>query len=103
MILTKFEIFASVSSDELAVANEKLPVPVSHIRMDYPFNPKEGDFEVFKIDEATDVHSLISAIRKVMKDEYSAGHCTAPHSVEDYVIELVEIHPNNLATVYIGS
>lgn len=80
-----------------------LTVPVTYIRMDYPFPVERGDFNVYKIPEAKTWGELLTETIKVFQREYNAGKNAAPHALEDFVIERVDIHPNNLATVIIGS
>lgn len=82
---------------------KELAVPVTHIRMDYPFPVERGDFNVYKIPEAKTWGELLTETIKVFQREYNAGKNAAPHALEDFVIEPIEIHPNNLATVIIGS
>lgn len=78
-------------------------VPVKFIRMDYPFPVKHGSYNVYPIPEAHTWGELLTETIKVFQREYNAGKNAAPHGLEDYIIESVEIHPNNSATVIIGS
>ena len=82
---------------------KELAVPVVRIRMDYPFPVESGDFNVYSIPEAKTWGELLTEIIKVFQREYNAGKNAAPHALEDFVIEPIDIHPNNLATVMIGS
>lgn len=82
---------------------KELAVPVKHIRMDYPFPVESGDFNVYRIPEVKTWGELLTETIKVFQREYNAGKNAAQHALEDFVIERVDIHPNNLATVIIGS
>ena len=82
---------------------KELAVPVVRIRMDYPFPVESGDFNVYSIPEAKTWGELLTEIIKVFQREYNAGKNATPYALEDFVIEQIDIHPNNLATVLIGS
>ena len=83
--------------------NKTLEVPVKYIRMDYPFPVEHGSFNVYEIPEARTWGELLTETIKVFQREYNAGKNAAPHGLEDYIIEPIEIHPNNSATIIIGS
>lgn len=84
--------------------NGKLPYAVTNIRMDYPFKIEGGgSYNVYKIAPANTWGELLTEIIKVFQREYEAGKTVAPHVLSDYVIECVDVHPNDLVTVLIGS
>ena len=83
--------------------NKTLAVPVKYIRMDYPFPVERGSFNVYQIPEAHTWGELLTETIKVFQREYNAGKNATFHGLEDFIIEPIEIHPNNLATVLIGS
>lgn len=84
--------------------NEELPHPVTNIRMAYPFEIEgNGSYNVYKIAPAKTWGELLTETIKVFQREYNAGKATAPHQIGDYVIERVDVHPNDLATICIGS
>ena len=83
--------------------NEVLPCKVTDIRMNYPFEVERGDFNVYKIAPAKTWGELLTETIKVFQREYEAGKAIAPHVLSDYIIERVDIHPNNIATIGIGS
>ena len=98
----------SLDTLDLSEANvdvtKELAVPVTFIRMDYPFLVERGDFNVYKIPEAKTWGELLTETIKVFQREYNADKkVQAMHTLEDYIIEPITIHPNNLATVCIGS
>ena len=85
-------------------AEQALLQPVEFIRMDYPFEvTPPASYNVYKIPVAKTWGELVKAIKEVCIREYAAGHNAACHALEDYIIEGVLIHPNNAATVMIGS
>lgn len=85
-------------------AEQALLKPVEFIRMDYPFEVKPpASCNVYKIPVAKTWGELVKCIKEVCIREYAAGHNAACHALEDYIIEGVMIHPNNAATVMIGS
>lgn len=79
----------------------ELKVPVTHVRWNYPFEVREGSYIVYPIEEAHTWLDLLSRISEVFEDEYNE-HVT-DHALSGYIIELLEIHPNGLATVHFGS
>jgi len=99
----------SVDSLELSPAddvdvNEELPHAVANIRMDYPFEIEGGgSYNVYKIAPAKTWGELLTETIKVFQREYKAGKAIAPHELSDYIIERVDVHPNDCATVHIGS
>lgn len=99
--------YVSQSLLNLSVAQvnvtKELSVPVKHIRMDYPFPVEHGEFNVYRIPEAKTWGELLIETIRVFQREYEHHKAKLIHSLGDYIIELVEIHPNNLATIYIGS
>ena len=80
--------------------NEALPYAVTTIRMNYPFEVEHGSYNVYKIEPAK---TWGEETIKVFQREYNAGKAIAPHQIGDYVIERVDVHPNDLATICIGS
>ena len=83
--------------------NAELKVPVKHVRWNYPFEVKEGSYNVYPIDEAHTWGELLTRITEVFQKEYAEHESEMGHALGDYIIELLEIHPNNLATVQFGS
>lgn len=84
--------------------NETLPHPVTYIRMEYPFKIEgNGSYNVYKISPANTWGELLTETIKVFQREYNAGKSVAPHVLSDYIIERVDVHPNDLATIGIGS
>lgn len=84
--------------------NGALPYPVTYIRMDYPFEIEgNGDYNVYKIAPAKTWGELLTETVKVFQREYNAGKAIAPHVLTDYIIERIDIHPGDLATIWIGS
>lgn len=98
------EIDCDMSDDEL---DREMKQPVTHIRMDYPFEIEGGgEYNVYPITPAKTWRELIQAVMDVCKREYAAGHNAAPHALTDYVIERVWVCPSEpgaLATIGIGS
>lgn len=99
----------SVDSLELSPAddvdvNEELPHAVANIRMNYPFEIEGGgSYNVYKIAPAKTWGELLTETIKVFQREYEAGKAIAPHELSDYIIKRVDVHPNDLATICIGS
>ena len=84
--------------------NEELPCEVTTIRMDYPFEIEgNGSYNVYKISPAKTWGELLTETIKVFQREYNAGKAVAPHVLSDYIIERVDVHPGDLATISIGS
>ena len=83
--------------------NGELPYAVTTIRMDYPFLVEHGSYNVYKIEPAKTWGELLTGIIKVFQREYEAGNAQACHVLSDYVIERIDVHPGDLATVLIGS
>ena len=85
-------------------AGKRLVKQVNAVRMDYPFAVvPPAQCNVYKIPTATTWGELVKAIKTVCIREYEAGNNAAPHALEDYIIERILIHPNDCATVHIGS
>lgn len=82
---------------------KELAVPVKYIRMDYPFPMEQGSYNVYQIQEAKTWGELLTEIIKVFQREYKIHEDKLIHNLSDYIIEPVVIHPNNAATVMIGS
>ena len=80
-----------------------LDEPVTDIRMDYPFKVERGSYNVYAINPAHTWGELLTETIKVFQREYEAGKAVAPHHLFDYIIERVDVHPNDLATICIGS
>lgn len=84
--------------------NGELPYAVTTIRMDYPFEIEgNGSYNVYKIAPAKTWGELLTETIKVFQREYEAGKAVAPHQLSDYIIERVDVHPGDLATICIGS
>ena len=81
----------------------KLKVPVTAVRWDYPFYVERGDYNVYPIETASTWGELLEGIIRVFLNEYARHGDKLPHAIGDYIIELLEIHPNGLATVQFGS
>ena len=100
-------VLIHTSADYQNCENEELKVPVEYIRWDYPVitdDTRKGRLHVHELDKAvTKLYDLFCEIRKHLKQDYDNGICSSIHAFEDYCIEQIEIHPNNLATIYIGS
>ena len=83
---------------------QELPYPVTYIRMAYPFKIEhKGSYNVYKISPAKTWGELLTETIKVFQREYKAGKNIAPHAIGDFIIERVDVHPNDLATIGIGS
>lgn len=80
-----------------------LPSEVHNIRMDYPFPVVRGSHNVYPIHPCTTLKSLIYETQRVFRSLWDAGLSDAPHSLEEFTIECIIPHPNNLATIVIGS
>ncbi|MBR6142498.1 MAG: hypothetical protein IKQ37_12205 [Bacteroidaceae bacterium] len=91
-----------LSKAQVDVAKE-LAVPVKYIRMDYPFPVEQGSYNVYQIQEVKTWGELLTEIIKVFQREYKIHEDKLIHNLSDYIIEPVVIHPNNAATVMIGS
>ena len=83
--------------------NEELPYTVNCIRMNYPFEVESGSYNVYRISPAKTWGELLTETIKVFQREYDAGKAVAPHVLSDYIIERVDVHPGDLATICIGS
>lgn len=83
--------------------NTPLDEPVTDIRMAYPFKVERGSYNVYAINPAHTWGELLAETIKVFQRECEAGKNATFHGLEDFIIEPIEIHPNNLATVLIGS
>lgn len=84
--------------------NSALPYPVTRIRMSYPFEIEgNGEYNVYKIAPAKNWGELLTEVVKTFRREYEAGKAVAPHALGDYIVERIDIHPGDLATVGIGS
>ena len=84
--------------------NKELPCTVNFIRMDYPFRIEGGgSYNVYEIVSAKTWGELLTETIKVFQREYKADKAVAPHQLSDYIIEQVDVHPNGLATIVIGS
>ena len=85
--------------------NRELPYAVTCIRMAYPFEIEgNGQYNVYEIAPAKTWGELLTETIKVFQREYEAGKAnSAPHTLSDYVIERIDIHPGDLATICIGS
>lgn len=82
----------------------ELKVPVKLVRWNYPFEVKEGSYNVYPLDiEVTTWGDLLTSITEVFQREYAEHESEKGHALGDYIIELLEIHPNGLATVSFGS
>lgn len=81
----------------------KLKVPVKHVRWNYPFEVKEGSYNVYPIEETRTWGELLTRIVEVFQREYAEHESEMNHAIGDYIIEPLEIHPNGLATVSFGS
>lgn len=85
-------------------AEIKLAVPVKYVRWNYPFVVEgRGDYNVYPIDPALTWGELLTRILEVFQREYAKHENELGHALGDYIIELLEIHPNGLATVSFGS
>lgn len=83
---------------------EKLKVPVDIVRWNYPFVVESGgDYNVYHIEQAYTWGELLTRIVEVFRREYGKHEKELGHVLGDYIIELLEIHPNGLATVHFGS
>ena len=84
--------------------NGELPYAVTTIRMGYPFEIEgNGSYNVYRIAPAKTWGELLTETIKVFQREYEAGNAVAPHLLSDYIIERVDVHPGDLATICIGS
>ena len=84
--------------------NGALPYPVTYIRMAYPFEIEgNGSYNVYKIAPAKTWGELLTETIKVFQREYEAGKNITFHPIEDFIIERVDVHPGDLATICIGS
>lgn len=92
-----------LSPDASVDINQQLPYPVTNIRMAYPFKVERGSYNVYKISPAKTWGELLTETIKVFQREYEAGKAVAPHQLSDYIIERVDVHPGDLATICIGS
>lgn len=102
-LLQVIDIFMSVTDDANLVEDEHLAAPLSWIRWDYPVT-KGSPMQLHKLEKpVTTLRELVSEVQKYLKQDYDNGLCTAPHIFEDYCIELIEVHPGNMATIHFGS
>ena len=85
-------------------SDKKLPYTLTTIRMGYPFKIEgNGWYNVYKIAPATTWGELLTETVKVFQREYNAGKNDTFHGLEDFIIEGVDVHPGDLATIGIGS
>lgn len=99
---TDFEVWANIEVPYEGT-DALLPSEVHNIRMDYPFSVVHGDYNVYSIRPCTTLKGLIAETQRVFCSLWDAGQSNAPHCLEDFVIECIVPHPNNLATIVIGS
>lgn len=83
---------------------QELKVPVKHVRWNYPFVVEGvGDYNVYPIETAKTWGELLARIVEVFQREYAKHEDEMGHALGDYIIELLDVHPNGLATVCFGS
>lgn len=80
-----------------------LDEPVTDIRMAYPFKVERGSYNVYAINPAHTWGELLTETIKVFQDLCDKGLNITFHGIEDFIIERVDVHPCNLATIGIGS
>ena len=80
-----------------------LDEPVTDIRMAYPFKVERGSYNVYAIKPAHTWGELLTETVRVFQDLCDKGLNITFHGIEDFIIERVDVHPNNLATIGIGS
>lgn len=83
---------------------QELKVPVTAVRWNYPFEVEGGgSYNVYPIEPAKTWGELLTRIIEVLQREYAKHEDEMRHAIGDYFIELLEVHPNGLATVCFGS
>ena len=80
-----------------------LEEPVTNIRMAYPFKVERGSYNVYAIKPANTWGELLTETVRVFQNLCNKGLNTTFHGIEDFIIERVDVHPNKLATIGIGS
>ena len=99
---TDFEVWANIAAPYEGT-DALLPSEVHNIRMDYPFPVVRGDYNVYPINPCTTLKGLIAETQRVFRSLWDAGLSNAPHSLDEFTIECIIPHPNNLATIVFGS
>lgn len=82
----------------------KKPLNVQRIFIGYPIT-EDGEMDEFYHDEnnpITSLRDLLMKINEIINREVEAGHNYAPHCVDDYCIEIVEV-TGDVCCVDIGS
>ena len=83
---------------------QELKVPVKRVRWNYPFVVEgAGDYNVYPIEPAKTWGELLTRIVEVFQREYAKHEDEMNHAICDYIIEQLDVHPNELATVCFGS
>lgn len=81
-----------------------LKVPVKRVRWNYPFVVEgAGYYNVYQIEPAKTWGELLTRVVKVFQREYAKYEYKMNHAICDYIIEQLDVHPNELATVSFGS
>lgn len=94
---------STIDEEKDLTFERKLKVPVTAVRWNYPSEVERGSYNVYSIDTAQTFGELLTRIIEVFQQEYAKHEKELPHALGDYIIEQMEIHPNNLATVQFGS
>ena len=80
------------------------PLEVDSIYIGYPLT-ENGEMDLFYQDEnkpITNLRDLMMTINSIIDREVKAGHNYAPHDIEDYCIEIVEV-TGHICCVDVGS
>ena len=83
--------------------DEPLIAPVDTVRWNYPFHVETGSYNVCRIRETKTWGQLLTEIVKTFQREYAKDESVHFHTLADYIIEPIQIHPGGLATVMFGS
>lgn len=78
-----------------------LAVPVDTIQFDYPY--MEADHQIFLDDAVTTKRQLINACVEKMPAYFQEHPYSAPHDIDDFVIEIINIYSSGIAFISIGS
>lgn len=80
----------------------KKPLNVQRIFIGYPITEDGEDREFYHGRAITNLRDLLLEINAIISREVEAGNNYAPHSIEDYCIEIVEV-TDDICCVDIGS
>lgn len=95
----KDQEYIDFSTKDLEEAD--LYVPVDTIQFDYPY--MEADHQIFLDIPVTTKRQLINACIEKMPVYFKEHPYSAPHDIDDFVIEIINIYSSGIAFISIGS